>query len=313
MTTANEGCIKNIWLPSLREDGKYKGDVLVVDYEQAINVKPCNELKSFSKEYADYLSTQSNVIYRKVYNKYSCIPSDRIYQFYNILKGLKGYSPIIITDGNDIEFFKPIQPLIDMCKKDFRYVAETELNKKLRSIFGYVYCKLPSKYYEVVKDKPIINAGVFGGPYEQVMLVLSKMVENFEYSTAFGSEQVTLNYLIYNNVILGLPMSATWNYTMVDYRRASYCFTDRPMGKENGKDIEIAILHSNSYVPYIGKYNGDVRVRKVDGKLVNPFDSDFMKDKCKWIFPPVYNVGTPKEQPKVVTVPKKKNIRLIFP
>jgi len=311
VTTANEGCIKNIWLPSLRDDGQYKGDVLIVDYEPAINVMPCNHLKSFSKEYVDYLSVQSNVIYRKVSHKYNCIPSDRIFQFYNVLKTLKGYDTVIITDGNDIEFFKPIQPLIDYCKPCIRYVAETEKNSKLRSIFGHVYNVLLPEYYEAVKDKPIINAGVFGGPYDQIMLLLSKMIDNFEYSSAFGSEQITLNYLVYSARIHALPLDATWNYTMVDYRRANYCFTDRPMGKEDGKDIEIAILHSNSYVPYIGKYNGNTRIRKVDGVLINPFDERFVLHNSKWIFPPVYNVGT---SAKVVqSTPRKKNPRLTFP
>ena len=294
VVTANEGCIKGVWLPSLRDKGAYDGDVLIVDYEYSSDdVMPCHELKSFSKEYVAELKQQKNVYYRKVSHVYNCIPSDRILQFYRVLKGFTDHSPIIITDGNDIEFLQPIQPLIDLMDKDFCYISEIEINRKLRGIFTVIDA-FPQQWWEKVWDKPIINAGVFGGPYDKVMSMLKFMVDNMEkYDSNFGSEQYSLNVAIYNGMFEGKQISCTWDYTMVDFRRGAFKFRDYTCyGRENPKspEMEIAIIHQNSFVSSIGKYDGKTRKRYDDnGNFVTPYRE--VTREGNWLFRTIFKDG----------------------
>jgi len=270
ITTGRESWIKNIWYPSLRDSlhGNYQGDILIVDYPDG-----------FSTKFVEELQLYPNVLYRKVQKHYESFASDRIYQFYTILKNeLREYHTILITDGSDIEFLKPIQPLLDMASKEFCYSKEEESNMAIRC-FGCLP-KFPKEQWEYIKDKPIVNAGMLAGPRREMLNLMETMIENMDrYGAEFGSEQLTLNILIYYYMVKAKDVGATWNYTMVSNRRCKFRFEyGRCFGEEFGRRIEISILHSNGRAlgRYLGKMNGKVRKRYINGQFINPmtFTSD---------------------------------------
>lgn len=213
VTTGKERPIMDVWLPSLRDKGEYDGDVLIVDYfeGQALCKGMSYLLNSFSSESVEYLTSQKNVIYMKVHNVYSCVASDRIRAFYECLKPLwKQYDVILITDGNDIEFFKPIQPLLNMAETELCAVKEPLLH----SIWSAceLVPKFPRNYWESIKEKAVLNAGIIAGSPNTIKPLLKFMIKNMKlYSDVFGSEQISLNIWFYHYKHFIRDVGCVWN------------------------------------------------------------------------------------------------------
>jgi hypothetical protein len=166
------------------------------------------------------------------------------------------YDTVMITDGDDIEFYKPIQPLLDMAKTELCVVKEPRLNRAY-SIWK-PKTKLPLDYWRAIENERTINAGVFAGPAPAVKALLEFMVENMErYSSDFGSEQLSLNiwhYVLGNSVKDAgyawncLPLMGTKLVMKARIKSitASQILIDRlgfVLTPFVGVDIEAAVLH----------------------------------------------------------------------
>jgi hypothetical protein len=281
VVTGAEKFIMETWLPSLREKGRYDGDVLIVDYFDNDSISAHYRkrdglagLKGFSDETISYIQSQKNIIYRKVHNVYNCMASDRINGFYECLKPLwVKYDVILITDGNDIEFLQPIQPLLDMAKNQLCATCEPLLNSVYED--WKPVSKFPAEYWSSVKDQPLINAGVIAGKSTDMEPLLKFMLENMRlYSSEFGSEQLSLNVWHYHYKHFIKDVGCKWNclapHTSVDMSFTfkittgfpteyvpyfSYPIKNKRLEKAsltdfNGAEIEISILHMHERSKY---------------------------------------------------------------
>jgi hypothetical protein len=196
VTTGKEE-IFNTYLPSLRQNGKFygiDGDILILGYGD------------FSAESLEYFKTQSTIIYRETSKVYDCYASDRMRGFYEALTPFwSRYDSIVITDS-DIEFFKPIKPLLEMAKKGLCAVKEPTFNRFLtqsapqhiKEKFKDATAKLPSNYWASIKDELIFNAGVIAGTPSEIKALLEFMIKYMEENgSSFGTEQFCLNIWTY--------------------------------------------------------------------------------------------------------------------
>jgi hypothetical protein len=289
VTTGAEKFIMKTWLPSLRNKGKYNGDVLIVDYFENTRVSKQNSsdnlphLQSFSEETVDYLQSQPNILYRKVHNVYDCMASDRIKGFYQCLELLWAkYDVILITDGNDIEFLEPIQPLLDMATNELCAAREAIPNQAYSEVPAIT--KFPQEYLEITKKEQIINAGIIAGPPNQVKPLLEFMLKNMKlYTSEFFSEQISLNAWVYYlknpirfinskwNTLVSMGEKITFSTkvkgtleTLIPQIKFKVKFTDleKPVLTNNdGTEEIVAILHMHEasrndliYVKYINYF-----------------------------------------------------------
>ena len=238
VTTGTESYILNTYLPSLRKRGEYKGDILIVDYEGISN--------SFSLKNISNIEGQ-NILYRKIKPLYSCLASDRMRAFYECLKDLyQNYDVIMCTDGNDIEYFMSIQPLLDIAKDIFCYVIETPAHL-VRNWIRFSGFPDADIVWKSMKDKPMINAGMIAGPSDKIFEVLKFMTEQMKSNSkdnGFGADQLLLNALIYYYNFPSLSVGYEWNYVLLtNHRRQVAPISGRVFAKEDGR--EIAIIHRN--------------------------------------------------------------------
>lgn len=211
-----------VWLPTLRQRGEYNGDILILDYD-------------FTPDIIEELKKESNIILRKVKQIYKLIPSDRFRGFEEHLKDLyQNYDVIMIADA-DIEFFMPIQSLLDLAKDKIRYVTEWALNmawKKLDTIPD------ADKYWEEIKYKRIINVGMFVGPAKLVYDATKFISDNLKYKNEWGYDQMLFNVFIYCFDVPSQSIDSKWNYIQKGYLIVGKVF--------DLVDNEIAILHKRN-------------------------------------------------------------------
>jgi hypothetical protein len=223
VTTANERPLLDTWLPSLRTRSLYSGDVLVIDYDLSL-------VANYSLSHMPPITVvkADRVVH-------SCIPSDRIRMFHNALGHLKNeYDIIMVIDGNDVEFFKPLEPLFDMACDRICYVSEIIRNNEwitLNDVTDH------AKIWEVIGPQFIANVGMFCGPSEQIYSALKYIAENLRFRSDFGYDQLLFNALIYYFEVPSARVPDIWNYDgrMPYTRQGEKCFSRESQ--------EIAILH----------------------------------------------------------------------
>lgn len=238
VTTGTRDYIMNVYLPTIKNKGEYNGDILLVDYK---NLKHHFEEKDIIVLKKDY-----NIIYRQVESVYSCIPSDRIRAFYECLREndlYKQYDVIMVTDGNDIEYFKSILPLFELAKDIFSYVIETP-EHLLKSWIRFKEYPDADKIWEVIKYKSMINAGMLIGPSKNIMEVLEFITNSTKYNSKFGADQMLLNAMVYYYNYPSQAIGYEWNYVLLTgHRRMVTPIKGKVYASEDNR--EIAILHRN--------------------------------------------------------------------
>lgn len=261
VTTGQERFIMNTWLPSLRDKGKYEGNVLIVDYESSNNYaahisnmeRGIYSLESFKPETVQYLQKQPNLIYHKVKNKYAIIPSDRINAFNTVLTELEiwdKYDTFLFTDGNDITFLKPIQPLLEASQRQICAVKE---QCHLFSIgLWNVNQYLKMFYSRNLENEQIINAGVIAGPPDEIKKLFEYILLYLQlHWDGFGAEQFSLNSYLYSGNVDWHPLGYEWNCLLRGYNRFKI-EVDNESGAVisasvslKGETREICILHQH--------------------------------------------------------------------
>ena len=223
VTTGNARYLLKVWLPTLRQQGEYNGNVLILDYD-------------FTSDVVENLQKDNNILLRKAKRAvYRYFPSDRIRVFEEALKDLyQNYDVIMILDA-DIQFFKPIQPLFDMAQDKICYVAELKTNIMWKKLIA-----MPNadKYWEEIKNKPIINAGMFVGPAKLIYDATKFIADNLKYNNDWGYDQILFNVFIYCFGVPSQKVDSKWNYLYKNYLTVGKVF--------DLDDNEIAILHKAS-------------------------------------------------------------------
>lgn len=260
ITTARDIPLMNVWLPSLQKNGKYNGDILLLDYD--LSPGTIQKLKIFP-----------NIMIVKTIQKQEWIVGDRYRAYQECLKDIyRNYEVIMVTDGNDIEFLKPIQPLFDMAKEKVCYVKEKGLNKEWRWSRNPIYS---DEIWNTFKDQPTINGGMYVGPSELIYKIITYIAENLKYDNGFGFDQSLLNGLIYYYKIPSQEIDPIWNY---DPRRELY-----PMEK-------IAIVH---------RINSEVSGPKSGGQIQGG------KKQLKICYYPAYSIESGSSRQRVFYIAEK--------
>lgn len=223
MTTGMNGVILNRWLPLLRSNGCYDGEVLIADYG-SINYGHASDPNK--KYLTDELMKQKNVTVLQCQQLEQPIFNDRIRVYFEYLKEndrWKNYDTIMIVDSNDIIFWGSIQPLLEMGRKELCYVKEQPANilDKWDDFNSRQFVR--DEYWSISHNR-LINGGMIIGPSKTIMDLLSlerdmmKKYADSKLGFTVGQapcDQVYLNILIYFFKYPSREVGDEWNYTHV--------------------------------------------------------------------------------------------------
>ncbi|MFA5770363.1 MAG: hypothetical protein WC894_02620 [Patescibacteria group bacterium] len=177
--------LTNHWLKSLKKNVNLKNiDIVVIDYG----------LSSLQKT----TLIEAGIVLFKGTEKYHIV-NKRFFDSAKYLKN-KSYDQVLFIDGGDTIFQEDISDILNKDKDTFRVVPlGMEVLFFEWFIFDNFEKKIKEKIWEVVKNKPVINAGVIFAPYQKFIslcLLMEKLIKNKE---SFGPDQITLNYFLYQN------------------------------------------------------------------------------------------------------------------
>ncbi|MEK7097088.1 MAG: hypothetical protein AAB859_02105 [Patescibacteria group bacterium] len=175
----------NHWLKSLKENVNLKNiDVVIIDY-------------GLSKLQKTFLLNEKIILFEGM-NKYHIV-NKRFFDAEKFLSKNK-YDQVLFIDGGDIIFQDEITSVFNKDKNTFRVVPlGMEVLFFEWFIFDNFEKKIKEKIWKVVKNKPVINAGVIFAPYQKFVslcLLMKKLIKNKE---SFGPDQITLNYFLYQD------------------------------------------------------------------------------------------------------------------
>ncbi len=175
--------VVNHWYRSLKDNVNLANiDVVVIDYGLSIDQK--NKLK------------KEKVVLFPGEKKYHIV-NKRFFDSARYLKG-KPYDQVLFVDGGDIIFQEDIAPVFEKDKNTFRVVPlGMEVLFFEWFIFNNFKKGIKEKIWKIVKNKPVINAGVIFAPYQKFISLCELMKKLIKDKNAFGPDQIILNYFLY--------------------------------------------------------------------------------------------------------------------
>ena len=187
------------WLPGLRGAGEYSGDVLVLDFD----LKPWfrDKLLGDGRVFVEPASFDGRGP--------GCVQRVRHEYYSRLFSGAySGYDVVACLDG-DLIFQSSIQPLLELARKEFCCVAERVSNGAWLDmrVTGHPGAGL---IWEAIKDKPMVNCGVYAGPLERVLFVERFLSDRCGF---YPVDQAWFNALLY---VYGFParlVDDTWNFS----------------------------------------------------------------------------------------------------
>lgn len=195
VTACNSKWLRDVWLPTLREKGEYTGDVLILDYGDM---------------YYDMSDEHTFVHHVKSIGNH--ISNDRFSLFKIYLKKIyNNYDVIMHSDGGDVEFVKPIQPLLEMGAKEL--CATYAGNVKLKDLKNcWVAYERVKEYEEKFGDNLDINMGIFVAPTAEFYKVIKFIADNI-----LPDDKIAIDELLFNVYVYGLGnhckiIGREWNY-----------------------------------------------------------------------------------------------------
>ena len=188
----------NHWLKSLKKNVNLKNiDVVVIDYG-------LNRLQKI-------LLLKERIILFKGTKKYHIV-NKRFFDSAKYLKN-KSYDQILFIDGGDTIFQEDITNVFNKDKNTFRVVPlGMEVLFFEWFIFDNFEKKIKEKIWTVVKNKPVINAGVIFASYNKFLSLCNDMKKLIKNKDAFGPDQIILNYYLYQKGFVFLD--SKYNFMM---------------------------------------------------------------------------------------------------
>ncbi|KKQ24665.1 MAG: hypothetical protein US40_C0014G0025 [Candidatus Roizmanbacteria bacterium GW2011_GWC2_37_13] len=173
------------WLKSLKDNVNLKNiDIVVIDYGLTNSQK--NKLK------------KEKVIIFEGIKKYHIVNK----RFFDLGRYLSenSYDQVLFIDGGDTIFQEDISHLFNQDKKIFRVVP---LGMEVLFFQWFLLNNfeegIKNKIWQVVKNKPVINAGVIFGPSDKFIILTDLMKKLIKNKNSFGPDQIILNYYLYKN------------------------------------------------------------------------------------------------------------------
>jgi len=187
------------WLPGLRGAGGYEGDVLILDFD----LKPWfrEELLEDNRvfvEPASFDSRGSGYVQWIRHEYYSRL----------LMEKYSDYDVVACLDG-DLLFQSPVLPLLELAVNEFCCVAERVLNGAWLDMRVRDHPDA-GRIWEAIRDKPMVNCGVYAGPLEAVLFVERFLSDRCRF---YRVDQAWVNALLY---VYGFSMRLvddTWNFS----------------------------------------------------------------------------------------------------
>jgi len=182
----------NHWLKSLKDNVNLTNiDIVIFDY-------------GLNQVQKDTLKKEGAIVY-------SCKKDGKVVniRFRDLARFLSksDYDQVLSTDGGDIIFQDDISGLFEENKNMFRAVHEEIDNIPfITELMGWdgIDKNVQKEVYEVLKSKPVINAGVIFGPKNKFIdawNIFEKMATSLD---SFGTDQIIFDYLFYKEGFVGL-------------------------------------------------------------------------------------------------------------
>lgn len=228
ITAANEkveNFVFNHWFRSLQQNVDLKNvDVVIFDYGIS------NKMK---------LSFEKNGIKVITGMKKYHIVNKRFIDAGKYLQKNK-YDQVLFVDSSDVIFQTDLTKMFNTYKKYFRAV---KLGSNVLFVKALVYDQFgtedKNKIWDVIKNKPIINAGVIFAPankFVKLCISVDKMIRNKD---DFGPDQIIVNYFLFKNGVKFID--SKYNFTM-NTAYAGFKIINGIFYKSGGE--KIAIVHN---------------------------------------------------------------------
>lgn len=175
------------WLTSLKDTNKLQNcDIIVIDY--GLNHSHIEKLE------------KEGVIVHKGIKKYHIV-NKRFFDAGNYLKK-HSYDQILFVDSGDVIFQGDISSVFATDTDTFRVVP---LGKRILFykwlIFKQFEDEVREKIWLVIKNKPIINAGVIFAPAKKFIELCDEMEKLIRNKEEFGPDQIIVNYHLYKDSV----------------------------------------------------------------------------------------------------------------
>lgn len=228
ITCANEktsSFLINHWLKSLRDNVDLKNiDVAVIDY-------------GFSEKQKRLL-VKNKVVVVKGTRKYHIV-NKRFFDAGDFLKKNR-YDQVLFVDGGDVIFQEDVSKMFAKDKNTFRVVP---LGMEVLFFEWFIFNNfeegIKEKIWGVVKNKPVINAGVIFSPAVKFIDLCDFMKKLIKNKSAFGPDQIVLNYYLYQK---GFKFINNKYNFMMSTEEKGFLIKKGVFYKTNGE--KIAIVHN---------------------------------------------------------------------
>lgn len=215
----------NHWLKSLKDNVNLSNvDVVVINY-------------GLSPSQINLLKKETVIIFEGL-KKYHIV-NKRFFDTEKYLRKNK-YDQILFIDGGDTIFQEDISSIFNKDKNLFRTIPIGMEILFFEWFIGNNFeKKIKEKIWKVVRNKPVINAGVIFAPYKKFLYLCKQMIKLIKNRNTFGPDQIIVNYILYQ---LGVKfLDKKYNF-MMNTVPEGFIVKNGIFYKTNGE--KIAIVHN---------------------------------------------------------------------
>jgi hypothetical protein len=212
------------------------------------SLKHSNSLNNCDVAFIDY-GLNSHQLERLKKEKVIIIPGEKKYHIVNkrffdagtFLKN-NSYDQVLFVDSGDVIFQGDISSMMESHKDSFRVglIGKRILFYKL-FIFRHFNEDTKREIWRVIKNKPIINAGVIFAPVNKFISMCDEMFRLITNKNDFGPDQIIVNYHLHKNKNDFVLMDSKYNF-MMSTAYAGFRLRKGEFYKLNGE--KIIIVHN---------------------------------------------------------------------
>lgn len=213
------------WLKSLKDNIDIKNlDILVIDYGLSSSQK-----KKLGEE---------GVIVMEGLKKYHIVNK----RFFDAARFLKkyDYNQVLFIDSGDVIFQGDFTSVFNLNPDSFRIVP---LGKRILFykwfVFNHFEREVKREIWKVIKNRPVINAGVIFAPVKKFIELCDDMEHLIRDKEEFGPDQIIVNYHLYKDSVKFID--SKYNF-MMSTAYAGFRLKEGVFYKLNGE--KIIIVHN---------------------------------------------------------------------
>lgn len=210
------------WVPGLRQEAEFGGDVVFLDFDLAAPWRSLLEaMPGVTLEPASFGEWGRSRVGSVRHEYYHALLSGRF----------AGYEAAVCMDSDTV-FQRSLEPLLELASRGVCCVAERILNRAWMRLEGFEGAE---EMWAAMEGQPLVNCGLLAGPPRELAELAAFLVEGCRLQPV---DQLWLNAWIY---FLGKPVALVpdiWNFSRSYGARSRYTWYT-PEGDK------IAIYHSH--------------------------------------------------------------------